>query len=1804
MLPRLTPGGLHHVPSKNRCFRTPTTPTVPLRHPFTTRSLSLSLKTRRLELRGSSLFLYTLRQSLAARDPLSTPPMDHLLSPTAHPPPATALLCPKHPFRVREFRVYKRRKLKPAPRRRQLPLRAQLGDFHLPFDDLVHGLVSRLSPEVLLPGAFGFASGTAVSIARRKAGRSKRDRRCSDVGEWILFSSPTPFNRFVLLRCPSISFEGRELLEDVNEKLVKEDRHFVRLDSGRMQVREGDGELEKKLEYQRVCVGTADGGVISIDWPANLDLREERGLDSTLLLVPGTVEGSMDENVRAFVCEALRHGFFPVVMNPRGCAGSPLTTARLFTAADSDDICTAVQFISKARPWTTLMGVGWGFGANMLTKYLAEVGERTPLAAATCINNPFDLEEVTRSSAHHVGTDENLTSGLVDILRSNKELFQGRAKGFDVEKALVAKSVREFEKAISMVSYGFEAIEDFYLKSSTRDSVGSMKIPVLFIQNDDGEVPLFSVPRTKIAENPYTSLLLCSCLPSGAAADSRSALTWCRHLTIEWLAAVELGLLKGRHPLLSDIDVTINPAKGFPLAEGKTSNKSDKVSKYLEFTRINGSNGQAIGPRNKMLEDVGAAYGNFRSRQNPRGELYSAMHQSSTLDEELVKEEDSSTVTEKGQVLQSAQVVMNMLDVTMPGILTEEKKKKVLTAINQGETLMKALQDAVPEDVREKLTTAVSGIVHTQGSNLKLDGILDVGSIPSFSSGAKSQIQETESGISIKDGLHKDTHSSDQMHKSDNSALGNASDDNQLQKENRATLEAEHHSTDRSASVNEDNIQKDASDLGDIHGNPKTDDKSVVADLATNEEFNSQKNEEKSGDSLSETRKITSANKAEEFQSPSGSPSETQQIENDDSGPQKRENKSLQPVMEENKSSITGPSSSTFSVSEALDALTGMDDSTQVAVNSVFGVLEEMITQFEESSDRKNEDDDKVEDGELDSLSPKHDHAHEKGTEGQNVDACNRQDKTTVAQNNGKNEFEAEKPAQVIVDSNQFSEGEGISDNIDKQKIGKSQGQLVNRKLVDSSPELRGVNNIPLYPRANAYGDFMHDAYFRSYLLSKYPTKSFDKDATTALSLDYIPEEGQWKLLEQPGSNGYSAVLLTKKRHLNNELPYSEEEKGTIEPSYMILDTEKQNPIQENEMVDRMDKKGGIDDTKSTELMDFVRKIILDCLKVEVDRKRNLEELKELESSLARDFDHVADAVCLVVDHDKEHILDLETRNYSIGQGSQKLCSLQGEQIITAISSAVQETNYLRRVLPVGVIVGSCLAALRKSFDVATTQDNVEMISELSQAQNLGNVTHGDFDEKDVIQSQKFAEISSSELSASGIDGSAVKKFDQDAPSPSLCKEERDNNGTNGNKNRAMAGMVAAAALGTSALLVQQKLDNRDGIGDGGAQKKELDKLDDASSGKDQNNIVTSLAEKAMSVAGPVVPTKDGEVDQERLVAMLADLGQRGGMLKLVGKIALLWGGLRGAMSLTDKLILFLRMAERPLFQRIVGFVAMVLVLWSPVVIPLFPALVRSWMSHSSSGIADFACIIGLYIAVTILVMLWGKRIRGYEYPLKQYGLDLMSVQKIQAFLRGLVGGILLVLSIQYVNSLLGCVSFSWPPSLHSSSLDAMTRLKSYGQMLILVGRGAVAAISVAVVEELLFRSWLIEEVTADLGYHQGIILSGLAFSLFQRSPWAIPGLWLLSLSLSGLRRISEGSLAVPIGLRAGIIASSYALQSGGFLVHNPNFPLWITGTHPFQPFSGIVGLTFSLVLAIMLYPREAAMNKEPIRPMREVATD
>ncbi|KAF9616109.1 hypothetical protein IFM89_028575 [Coptis chinensis] len=1738
------------------------------------------------------------------------------------------LQSPLYTSRTHDFRIRKQRRL--------IFISCQFG----PFENISFPSLNSL--QLIIP-PLSLASGVTLYLSSRN--KPKRNPDIYDLGEWILFTSPTPFNRFVFLRCPSIKFKGSELLEDLNEKLVKEDRHFI---SGRIQGKDGKVEsFEEKLVYQRICLGTSDGGVISLDWPRNLDLREEHGMDTTVVLVPGTAEGSMDKNLRLFVCELLKRGCFPIVMNPRGCAGSPLTTPRLFTAADSNDICTAIQFINKARPWNTLMAVGWGNGANMVTKYLAEVEERTPLTAATCIDNPFDLEEATRSFPYHVAVDQKLTSGLIDILRSSKELFQGRAKGFNVEKALSATSLRDFEREISMVAYGFKTIEEFYSKSSTRELVGNVKIPVLFIQACifDSSISVMDYPSV-----PGLPALRC---PYG-------------DMYAEWLSAVELGLLKGRHPLLKDVDVAINPSVNVSLVESRALTTNSRVDKLLNLTEMDALNGYPVdsakdmvnrneitninlgsqrnssvdsksqGGKSELMEQnssVGAALveeSGENSGDSERSQVHNSsvdaalveesgensgdsersqvqnssvdaalveesgensgdserrQVQNSSVDAALVKESgENSGDSERSQVLQSAHVVMNMLDVSMPGTLDEEQKKKVLHAMERGETLMKALQGALPEDVRGKLTTSVSEIVKTQGTNLNLDRIMNMTLVPNVSSEVKSKIQDTVKELSSATGGFDHVPSLEPI------KLGDEMSGSAQSVEEKPPVDLE--------------SDTQPSDL--VIGEEERLDNDMTQ-TSKNEANGTQMNEETNIDVSDDDKKSRSTTETEESLPPATSSPDPRLIDEESNHSQKDGSENVHPVVDQNEQGHTKSEEPTpsippasnppsFNVTQALDALTGMDDSTQMAVNSVFGVLENMIAKMEEESGQEiDEKQDKSKDGEP-SSAYKESHIGSQSEDltrsKENFKGDSRlesdllqysnlgdEDSDNVvgvhrnAHNDG-DEKQLTKSSSTSSEKNTGSiHGSGLTGHIDKETYRRI-NEVTDSKLSVEQSGLDGhISKLPLHVTVNPYGDSMYNEHLRRYLLTKIPnTKSLDLDSTTDLLLDYFPEEGQWKLLDQTGSNGYSNRNVGNNRNINGSRriirspPRVSDTNEIIETSYVVLDTEKeQQPIEEYKTAEE------------EPMVQSVKNIILDSLKVEVGRRLGLPDMKKIESNLALDLEHVAEVVSLAVGDSKELTWFSENR-----PASGEVVPLHGEYIDIAqtITSAVNDTTYLRKVLPVGVVVGSSLSALRKYIIVATQNDY-----------GYGRDTIGD-------HAKNVAEKFNGQVSETGNDNKLVSREQQHSSTESSVKameklEAEDN-------ENVMAGAVTAALGASAFFLHQQSKDpyNRDEVADVSSRplNENRNHLEEHESILDANNesqSVSSLAEKAMSVAAPVVPTKsDGGVDQDRLVAILSDLGQKGGMLRMIGKLALLWGVV-GQYMFRNRVTYDFGIPgslETHILETIIllGFVCMVLVLWSPVVIPLFPTLVQGWATHNSTGIAEYACIIGLYTAVTILIIIWGKRIRGYEDSLEQYGLNLTSAGKLLDFLKGLVGGVMLVLAIHSINALLGCSNFSWSLGLSSSSLVSMASLKACGRFLVLAGRGIVTATIVVIVEEILFRSWLPQEIAVDFGYNWAVIISGFAFSICQRSLRSIPGLWLLSIALCGLRQRGEGSLSIPIGMRAGILSSSFVLQTSGFLIYHSNYPLWLAGANPLQPFDGaVVEHQFSIVQSNLLYQNE-----------------
>lgn len=144
---------------------------------------------------------------------------------------------------------------------------------------------------------------------------------------------------------------------------------------------------------------------------------------------------------------------------------------------------------------------------------------------------------------------------------------------------------------------------------------------------------------------------------------------------MQWLSAVEFALLKGRHPLIKDVDITINPSKGLAFVEPQVSErKPRRGNSFRQHSELISYNNVAHGI-NGLLVDSAKKYSDAQNKENGQLETNGGIGSvDKDLDEEL---EESSEDAEEGQVLQSASLVMNMLDATMPGTLNDDQKKKV-----------------------------------------------------------------------------------------------------------------------------------------------------------------------------------------------------------------------------------------------------------------------------------------------------------------------------------------------------------------------------------------------------------------------------------------------------------------------------------------------------------------------------------------------------------------------------------------------------------------------------------------------------------------------------------------------------------------------------------------------------------------------------------------------------------------------------------------------------------------------------------------------------------------------------------------------------------------------------------------------------------------------------------------------------------------------------------------------------------------------------------------------------------------------
>jgi predicted alpha/beta-fold hydrolase len=254
------------------------------------------------------------------------------------------------------------------------------------------------------------------------------------------------------------------------------------------------------LELRRERLDTPDGDFL------DLDIAGGAPPHSPPVLVLHGLEGSALRQYMLLTYSALlRQGFQPVGLNFRSCSGEPNRLPRFYHSGETDDLRVVLAYLAERFP-RVRGAIGFSLGGNMLLKYLGEEGEKAKnrLDAAVAVSVPFDLatgaDTLEKGLMARIYTNYFLRS-LRGKLQAKREILQDR---IDLEAALRARTLREFDDAATAPLHGFASAAEYYRLSSSAPYLEAIRVPTLLIQaEDDPFFPAPALPRAAMERNPY-----------------------------------------------------------------------------------------------------------------------------------------------------------------------------------------------------------------------------------------------------------------------------------------------------------------------------------------------------------------------------------------------------------------------------------------------------------------------------------------------------------------------------------------------------------------------------------------------------------------------------------------------------------------------------------------------------------------------------------------------------------------------------------------------------------------------------------------------------------------------------------------------------------------------------------------------------------------------------------------------------------------------------------------------------------------------------------------------------------------------------------------------------------------------------------------------------------------------------------------------------------------------------------------------------------------------------------------------------
>ncbi|KAF9053936.1 AB-hydrolase YheT [Hymenopellis radicata] len=228
-----------------------------------------------------------------------------------------------------------------------------------------------------------------------------------------------------------------------------------------------------------------------------------------VVVLHGLTGGSHESYVRGILSKACAPietgglGYRGVVVNFRGCAGTPMTAQQLYSAGWTEDLRQALMYIAHRYPNAPLHGLGFSLGANVIVRYVGEEKEQSRLSSACALACPWDLAENNRAMENSfLGKyvySKGMANNLLRLLRRHKDSLGKKPDHFVTEAmynafSLKSPTLEQFDNAFTCKAGGgppifpFKTSGDYYRWGSSHYLLPDVRVPLLTLNAMDDPV--------------------------------------------------------------------------------------------------------------------------------------------------------------------------------------------------------------------------------------------------------------------------------------------------------------------------------------------------------------------------------------------------------------------------------------------------------------------------------------------------------------------------------------------------------------------------------------------------------------------------------------------------------------------------------------------------------------------------------------------------------------------------------------------------------------------------------------------------------------------------------------------------------------------------------------------------------------------------------------------------------------------------------------------------------------------------------------------------------------------------------------------------------------------------------------------------------------------------------------------------------------------------------------------------------------------------------------------------------------------